>query len=106
MPVFAPYEGADPLGFVIAANLHRRHLSKARRAAMVAELCNMKRGNPLLGSNPSNDGFREVSAKAAAKMMDVSQSSIERAKKRMHADPAAHAAVKAGSCKYRKKSPE
>jgi hypothetical protein len=37
-PVTRFYEGDDPLGFVISANLYRRQLSTSQRAAIAAEL--------------------------------------------------------------------
>lgn len=37
-------EGADPIDFVISANIHRRHLSKSQLEAAAAELANMKQG--------------------------------------------------------------
>ncbi len=38
VPRFEPYTGNDPLAFVIAKNLHRRHLSATQKAMLAAEL--------------------------------------------------------------------
>ncbi len=37
-PCFAEYEGDDPLGAVLSANLHRRHLNESQRALAAAKL--------------------------------------------------------------------
>src|SRR4051794_38937805 len=43
-PREVPYTGSDPLGYVLAKNLHRRHLSVGQRAMIAAEIANMKEG--------------------------------------------------------------
>jgi hypothetical protein len=37
-PVFKPFEGDDPVTFVISANLHRRHLTTPQRKQVAAEI--------------------------------------------------------------------
>ena len=91
------FSGTDPLAFVIAANLERRHLSTAQRAAIGAEMARMKEGRPSK-QTPSNDGVSvpQILTAQAAALMGVSTASIERAKARMRADPEAHERVKRG----------
>lgn len=74
-PTFTTYEGDDPLGFVIAANLARRHLSESQRAMVAAKLANMKEGRP---SNTT--AIAGVSQSRAAAMLNVSADSVGRAR--------------------------
>lgn len=69
------YLGDDPLGFVIAKNLPRRHLSDQQRVMLAAKLAKMPRGRP--GLNAPVGG---ISVAEAARMMDVPERSVERAK--------------------------
>ena len=93
------FAGTDPLAFVIAANLERRHLSTAQRAAIGAEMANMQHGTnqhttKVEGSNdPSSSA---VTIKQAARLMSVSEKSVKRAKALMRTDPEAHERVKRG----------
>ena len=87
-PVYEKYKGSDPLGFVMRANLTRRHLTKSQRALVAANLANLKNGEqinkPLLkGSTPQNCGDQNpapISTKMAANALNVSTSSVETAK--------------------------
>jgi ParB-like chromosome segregation protein Spo0J len=45
-PRFDTYEGKDPEGFVLAKNIHRRHLSTSQKAVAAAKLAKLSRGNP------------------------------------------------------------
>jgi hypothetical protein len=38
------YTGNDPIGFVLSANLHRRHLNESQRSMIAAKVANMQRG--------------------------------------------------------------
>src|SRR6516165_5355862 len=37
-PITEEYKGSDPLGYVLSANLHRRHLKESQRATIAANL--------------------------------------------------------------------
>lgn len=69
------YLGEDPLGFVVAKNLPRRHLSDQQRVMAAAKIARLPRGRPAL--DPPTGG---ISTAAAAKLMDVPERSVERAK--------------------------
>jgi hypothetical protein len=96
-----PYDEAEldrwVIEFVVSANLARRHLSTDQRAAIAAELANMKSGHRTdLGPVGPRSGGQPLSNAAAARLMKVSERSVKRAKQRMRTDPAAHALAKAG----------
>lgn len=71
----ADYLGDDPLGFVIAKNLYRRHLTDQQRAMVAGKLAKMPAGRP---TETSPDGA--VSNEQAAAALGVSKRSVERAK--------------------------
>ena len=98
------FTGNDPLGFVLSKNLHRRQLSESQRAAIAAEIANMRRGynkqeeyaNLRISQSQSHKGVAtdgnfgkeskstdlpRISQKEAAKMMNVSQRSVNTAAK-------------------------
>jgi hypothetical protein len=69
---FRPYTGNDPLGFVISANLHRRHLNESQRALIAGKVVTAK-----LGDNQHKKGF---TIEDAAKTFKVSEASVKTAK--------------------------
>jgi len=74
-PVVKEYTGDDPIGFVLSANLHRRHLNESQRAMVGAKLTKL-----ALGANQHTKG-QGPSIEEAAKLLNVGHASIERAKK-------------------------
>ena len=87
----------EKVALVISENIHRRHLSTQQRAAIAAELATMKRGTRTdLASNDATSSTGPSDAQAA-KVMRVSEKTVERAKSRMRSDPEAHAKAKAGT---------
>jgi N6-adenosine-specific RNA methylase IME4 len=68
------YTGDDPLGFVIASNLHRRHLDESQRAMVAAKLANTAEGRP----NKSAQNCA-VSQPEAANTLHVSRRSVQHA---------------------------
>ena len=73
-PTVQEFIGNDAVGFVLSANLHRRHLTEAQRAMVGANLSNL-----VVGANQHTKELG-LSAKSAADLLKVSTASIERAK--------------------------
>lgn len=76
-PTFREWDGGgDPVAFVVSANLHRRHLNEGQRAMVAARIATMRRGE--------RTDLASIDAKSdaqAAEMLNVSEPSVERAKK-------------------------
>jgi len=90
-PVYRRYTGDDPLGYVIRANLHRRHLTTSQRAAVAADLANLEDGQ-----RASSKGEAAVTQTQAADLLNVSKRSVERAKKVKEENPEAFEKIKSG----------
>lgn len=87
------YNGDDPLGFVIAKNLHRRQLSESQRAMVATKLAKMPRGNLSKSENLPIS----LSQSEAASAMNVSDRSIRSARVvQEQGSPELVAAVEAG----------
>ena len=74
-PRYGCYDGADPVGFVLARNLRRRHMDTSQRAMVAAKLANMKEGRPP----EETSGIPLVSQADAANKLNVSPDSVKRA---------------------------
>ncbi len=79
------FPGGDVLGFVVSANLARRHLSESQRASIAARVANLGHGGdrseqaanlPLEPFAPSS-----VTQAEAARMLSVSERSVREAKR-------------------------
>jgi hypothetical protein len=89
IPRTREYVNRDPVGFVLSANLHRRHLNEAQRALVAAQLANLK-----VGDNQKSEG---TSIEVAATLLNISRASVERAKVILtKGDPNLIAAVQQG----------
>lgn len=92
---YRTYRGDDPLGFVIALNLVRRHLDESQRAMVAAKMANMEQGHRS-DLQPSAN-LQKVSQEDAAKMLNVSTRTVASAAKvRKEADPEVVQAVERG----------
>jgi ParB-like chromosome segregation protein Spo0J len=96
-PIVELPSDADPVAFVVSANLLRRHLNETQRGIVAAKLANMRRGGK--GANPSKDGIR-IAQEDAAKLLNVSSKTVERAAKLVKANiPDLVAAAEQGKVK-------
>ena len=85
----------DPLTYVIAKNLHRRHLTESQRAMLAAELATMKQGERTDVEPSAN--LQKVSQADAAKLTNVSTRSVASAAKvKNEGTPELRDAVKQG----------
>jgi hypothetical protein len=66
------YTGNDPIGFVLSANLHRRHLTTSQRSMVAANLCN-------LGVGANQHTGPGTSIEVSSKLLSVGRASVERA---------------------------
>ncbi|MHB1239854.1 MAG: DUF551 domain-containing protein [Gammaproteobacteria bacterium] len=73
------YAGKDPIGFVVARNLRRRHMTESQRAMVAAKIANMRQGERT-DLRPSAN-LRKVSQKQAAELLNVSDRSVSNARK-------------------------
>lgn len=86
-PIMREFDGADPLRFVIDANMRRRHLNESQRAMIAARLATLKRGDVETQRAKEQEKLSgaEISAPAlsqgaASELMNVSIDTIQSAK--------------------------
>ena len=102
-PRFLEYEGNDPLGFVVSANIARRHMSEAQRAMIAARVIKLRKTDPkyrqVIDKTKKKQGARApFSQKSLASAFGISVDTIKRAKKIEHTgEPELQAAVAAGT---------
>jgi hypothetical protein len=85
------YEGSDPAGYVISANLKRRHLEAGARAMIAAKLA-----TATVGGDHSTNSTNGVSVAQIAKQMNVGTTSITTARAVMKTAPEVASDVRAG----------
>lgn len=82
-PTFKEYVGDDPLGFVLARNLDRRHLSAGQKAALASKLATIQTGYNQYDKE-KNPG---VTQEEAAKLVQSNKTNIAKYKRVQDADP-------------------
>lgn len=87
------YRGDDPLGYVVSLNLKRRHMSERERAMVASKIANMPKG-----ARTDIAPIGAMSDAEAARLLNVSERSVERAKAvRRDGAPELVKAVEAGT---------
>jgi hypothetical protein len=71
-PVVTPYNGDDPVSYVVSRNLRRRHLDESQRAMVAAKLTNL-----TVGDNQHSEG---VPIGRGSALLNVSKRSVARAR--------------------------
>ncbi len=97
--LFDEQDGGGPLAWVIAKNIHRRHLDESQRAMVAAKIETLKQGRPKSEAEPA-DGKQanlRVSRTEAANLLNVSPRSVTSAAVvRDQAEPEIRRAVEQG----------
>jgi N6-adenosine-specific RNA methylase IME4 len=89
------YAGADPVGFVVSLNLHRRHLDEGQRSVVARRIANMRQGERTDIEHSAN--LQKVSVAQAAELLNVSERSVHSAGKVLdHGTPELVKAVESG----------
>lgn len=83
-PLYRDFEGRDAAAFVLAANLHRRHLTVEQRALVAARLPRIAHGSNRFQQtavDTSGDASTGMSRETRAAMAGVSIKTVERAER-------------------------
>jgi N6-adenosine-specific RNA methylase IME4/ParB-like chromosome segregation protein Spo0J len=89
-PLFVRYNGDDPLGYVISANLRRRHLDESQRAMVAAKLANLRDGQ-------RSDLVEGLPIGRASALLNVGERTVARAREvQEHGAPELVSAVERG----------
>ncbi len=78
-PRYETWDGVgSPLAFVLSRNLHRRHLDESQRAMVAARVANLPHGGDR--TKPPIGDLLPVTQDTAAKMLNVGERSVQRAR--------------------------
>jgi hypothetical protein len=76
-PVFQPFEGEDPVAYVVSKNLHRRHLTASQRAVIANEMARL----PLGANQHSSIDEPSIGQAQAAELLRIGKATVERARR-------------------------
>jgi N6-adenosine-specific RNA methylase IME4/ParB-like chromosome segregation protein Spo0J len=92
-PTLRPFDGDDPVAYVISMNVTRRHLDESQRAMVAARVATLKQG-----ARTDLSPIGEMSQAKAAELLNVGKRSVERAVEvRDHGTPELQQAVERGA---------
>jgi hypothetical protein len=86
-PIFTVYTGDDPVGYVISANLRRRHLDESQRAMVAARLTTLKLGD--------NQHSEVVPIGRGSELLKVGERTVARAREHSRKPDEAYALIEA-----------
>jgi len=75
-PRFECYAGKDPVGFIVSANLRRRHLNESQRAMVASKLAALSHGGDRRSDQAASLQLEIPKASIAAAMLNVSERSL------------------------------
>jgi hypothetical protein len=96
-PRYEIYKGNDPLGFVIAANIKRRHLTPSQKAMLAAEIAKLPHGGDRTSTDvKKQDANLQLARSKVAESLDISPRSVASASKILAESPALAKQVRDG----------
>lgn len=94
-PHYRVYNGDDPIGFVLGANLHRRHLNESQRALVATKLSQLGRGQRIQKDETGKSAA--LTQEEAAEKLNVSERQVRKARAVLEqAEPETIAAIERG----------
>lgn len=80
LPTFVAFGGDDPFALVVSANLQRRHMTPSQRAMVASKMATLKHGGDRTSKASAEALSIVASQDDAAKVLNVSRSSVQRAR--------------------------
>ena len=74
------YDGTDPAGYVLSANLHRRHLTASQRAMAIAKFADLPHGGNAESYRAENPNDLSLTIAQAAEVAGVGTATLARAR--------------------------
>ncbi len=78
-PRFEQYDGNNPVGYIVSANLRRRHLNESQRALVAAKLARLSHGGDRRSDQAASLPLEIPKQAVAASLLNVSERSVRSA---------------------------